>query len=129
MFKETKFYFENMFSTNWNATPIHYGGQEFNSENIDTWINIVMKPVRSEPASISGGLNKYAADFYVVCWAENDVKCMELGDTITDFMEANTDTNKYSVNRYRVIDHGWQDNNEVFMVLSFSLNIYNGICA
>lgn len=126
MLKETKKYFEDLFNDNWTATPIHFGGQEFNAENIPQWINPTVQPLRNTATGINGSM-MYSFFVYVVCWAETDVDCMDLADSVAGFMSANIGDD-YSTVGYNIIDHGWQDSNSVFTVMSFECKTYGGDC-
>jgi hypothetical protein len=129
MLKATKFYFDNLFQTLWTTTPIQYAGQEFDGHGLDQWVNIVYKPLRSSPASISGTAAYNYGQLYIVCWAENDVDVMGLGDNIVEFMQTEVDNRRFKINGYSVIDHGWDDSNKVFLMFSFQMQEMVGYCA
>ena len=127
MLKETKFYFENLFATLWTNTPIHYAGQEFDATGIQRWINPTVTPVRNTFNGL-GQRKLFEFNLYIPCWAENDVESMQLADEIALFVKDNVDGSLYHSNGYDVIDHGWQDSNQVFTVLSFRFKSFDGQC-
>ena len=125
--KETKFYFENLFTTEWLATPIHFVGQEFDQDGTKQWVNPYYTPTRSMPNGISGMTTRNYGTVYVACWAENDVEAMGLADATIDFISSNVGT-AYTIKNYSIEDHGWHKTNKVFVIISFNVEILEGIC-
>ena len=124
--KATKYYFENMFATKWNTTPVHYVGQEFDQDGTNKWVNPFYTPSRSENSGISG-LTKNYGSLQVACWAESDVNAMDLADDIITFITDNTGV-EYRLFDYVVEDHGFHKTNKVYVIVSFRLEIFEGIC-
>ena len=122
--KETKLYFETLFSAGWSLTPIHYAGQEFDQEGTKRWVNPVYTPLRTDNSGISETGRRAYGLFNVICWAENDVEAMDLADSVVEFMDANVETNQYSLNGYTIEDHGWHKTNKVYIYLSFKTTFY-----
>jgi hypothetical protein len=125
-FKETKYYFENMFATNWSQTPIHFVGQEFDASGIDAWVNPRFVPSRGDTVGINGNKTKQYAELDIVCWAKNDVEAFDLADQIVAFINATIEG--FDINGYEINDHGWNDSNMVYVVLTFVFNYYTGDC-
>lgn len=118
--KSTKYYLESLFSQNWSETPIHFAGEEFDGKSIDKWINIFYSPLLSR----SGGLSESSytiGNFYVICWANTDVDVMSMGDNAVSFMNTNIDKSYYKLKNFEIADHGWNESNKVFLVLTFSI--------
>jgi len=126
--RETKLYFENVFYTNWNDTPVHYAGQEFDGSGYDAWVNPVYKPLRSTANGISNTTNISMGVLYIPCWHTTDAGAMELADTMVEFIDANIDKKLFRHRGYDVIDHGWDESNKVFVVLSFTFEQFDGTC-
>jgi len=127
--KETKFYFEDMFLKEWCDTPVHFVGQDFDASAHAKWVNPVYKPLRSTSNGISGESSIELGQLYIVCWADVDVEVMELADDIITFIHANLDKLAYQARGYEIIDHGWDDTNKVFVVLSFTFEHFAGSCS
>ena len=121
--KQTKYYFDDMFSSNWTSTPIHFAGQEFDNNNIPSWINVSYTPVRSTATGL-GNSNRTIGSVTVVCWDTNDVGVMELADEVIDFMKDNVEQNSYSLRGYDVDDHAWHTSNSVYIYLTFTVTTY-----
>ena len=125
--RANKLYFENEFFTKWTDTPIHYAGQEFNSEGIDKWINPVYHPLSGKPQGMTkfGASMSQRASFDIVCWAKNDADAMELSDNIIAFVADNVNSSKFAVSGYQVGDHAWDNTGLVYLYLSFDIMVYN----
>lgn len=121
-FKETKIYFEKMFTTDWTLTPVHYAGEEFNSKDIEKWVNIFYEPTYGNHNDLSCNTANYG-NLHVASWADYDIDAMELSDIVTSFVNTNIDKTKYRVRRFEVSDHGWNDSNKVFVLLTFSIEM------
>lgn len=126
--RETKFYFENIFSTLWLETPVHYAGQDFDGAKHDAWVNPVYTPSHSIPNGISTTSNVQVGRLYIVCWAEEDVSVMDLVDVAVDFINTKVDKQLFRHRGYDVIDRGWDDSDKVFVVLAFTFEQLTGIC-
>ena len=124
--KETKYFFENMFLTNWSDTPVHFVGQEFTAKGLTSWINPRFVPSGGRLGGLSGLRSRLEAELDVVCWAKNDVEAFDLADKIVSFVHANA--NDFNINGYEVNDHGWNENNMVYVILTFSFTYYAGMC-
>ncbi len=126
--QETKFYFENLFNTDWTATPVHYVGQEFKADGIDTWINPRYSPSGSKIGDISGYSTTVRGSLDVICWAKNDVDVFTLGDDVASFIGSTVDKS-YKVTGYEVNDHAWHESNHVYLYLTFYVEFIYGTCA
>ena len=126
--KETKYYFEDIFSRLWSETPVHYAGMDFDATKQPKWINPVYKPLRSTNNGISIETRVDLGQLYVVCWADYDVDAMELSDNLIDFLDENVDKTLFRSRGYEVIDHGWDDSNKVFVLLSITYEHFVGSC-
>ena len=126
--KETKFYFENIFSTLWADTPVHYAGMDFDATKQQKWINPVYKPLRSVPNGVSVDTSIEIGQLYIVCWANSDVEAMDLADTIIDFVDDKVDKTLFRARGHYIIDHGWDDSDKVFIVISFTFEQFSGTC-
>ncbi len=125
--KAGKFFFDEMFSTLWTQTPVHYAGQGFDAEGMDQWINPTYRPSRRDRPSLSGQVTRTYANIYIPCWAETDVDVMGLMDDVIEFVETNT-VSPYKINNISIIDHGFDDSNKVFGIIMVSIEHYQGIC-
>lgn len=121
-FRETKLYFEDMFNQFWELTPIHFAGEEFNSKGLEKWVNIFYEPTYGNTADLTCNTNNYG-NFHVACWSDIDADSMELSDYVVSFVNENIDKTKYRIRRFEVSDHGWNDNNKVFVLLTFSIEM------
>ncbi len=126
MFRETKLFFESLFSDDWAQTPIHFAGQEFKADGIPQWVNVVYTPLTGRPQGVSRDTSTSLGLLSVICWAENDADVMSLADDVVAFINGNT--GKYKVNNYEITDHSWQDSNQVYMYLTFNIEAYDGVC-
>ena len=117
-----------MFSSDWNETDIHFVGQDFDGSQHDTWINPVYKPLRSTPNGVSTSTSIDMGQLYIVCWAETDIDAMELTDTVIAFVGDNMDKTLFRARGHDIIDHGWDDSNKVFVMLSFTFEQFSGTC-
>ena len=126
--KETKFYFENLFSTLWTDTPIHYAGVNFDGAQQSKWINPVYKPMRSRNNGFSSNTFVALSQLYIVCWADHDIDAMELSDNVITFVNESVDKTQFKSRGYEIVDHGWDDSNKVFVMLSFSYEQLVGTC-
>lgn len=124
--KETKFYFETLFAENWSTTPIHFVGQDFNQDDTPRWINPFYTPSYSQAKGLGDLTSNYGV-VRIACWAENDVEAMGLADVMITFMSENT-SNAYRVAKYTIDDHGWHKSDKVFVIVSFNVEILEGIC-
>lgn len=124
--RDTKYYFENLFDTWWEQTPIHFVGQDFDQDNTQRWINPFYTPTFSASKGL-GSLTTNYGNLMVACWAENDVQAMELGDTLIAFITDNVGT-AYRIKNYEVSDHGWHKTNKVYVTITFNLEILEGVC-
>ena len=125
---ETKKYFEDIFHSYWNETDVHFIGQDFNSKDHDTWINPVYKPLRSTPNGVSTSTSIDMGQLYIVCWADTDTTAMELADKVIEFIDINVETPLFRARGHDIIDHGWDDSNKVFVMLSFTFEQFSGSC-
>ena len=122
LFKETKLYIDNLFKDEWCETKIHYGGEEFNhkEEDVTKWVNPFYQPM-------SGRINDYCGttlnqgNLHVVCWADTDVDALGLADNIIAFINTNIDTTLYHVRNFEIGDHGWNESNQVYIIVTFSI--------
>ncbi len=130
MLKNIKFYFENLFATKWTETSIHFAGQEFDPQalGISSWVNPYYTPTRRRNFGLGGGGKIYYGDLYITCWDDNDVKVMELGDKIADFIDSSVDRGLFKLQGYDVVDHGWDTTNKAFVLLSFKFETIRGTC-
>jgi hypothetical protein len=124
--KQTKYYFENLFATKWSKTPIHFVGQEYNSKGIPSWINPRFVPAGGRLSALSGQQTKLRGELDVVCWAENDVEAFDLADNIIDFVGANA--TDFTISNFEINDHGWNESNMVYIIVTFTFTYYAGIC-
>jgi len=121
-FKDTKFYFEDMFQTLWFETPIHYAGQEFDGSDIQHWVNPFYQPTYGSNTDLcSTTLN--SGNLHVACWGDSDIEAMDLADNIVSFIMENTDKTKYRIKRFEMSDHGWNDSNKVYVVITFTVEM------
>ena len=114
----TKKYFEDIFHNYWNETDVHFVGQDFDGAQHESWVNPVYKPLRNTPNGVSTSIEM--GQLYIVCWAENDTDAMELADITIEFIKANVDKSLFKSRGHDIIDHGWDESNKVFVMLSFS---------
>ena len=121
---ETKLYFEDLINDNWDLTPIHFAGQEFDHDGTKRWINPSYTPTSNQNSGVSEVARKVYGNLDIVCWAENDVEVMTLADAVSDFMSANVDTSKYALRGYTVEDHAWHKSDKVYVYLSFNVTSY-----
>jgi len=130
MLKDIKFYFENLFETKWTETSIHFAGQEFDPTalGLKKWINPYYSPLRNKDFGLGGGAKRYIGDLFIVCWEENDVLVMDLADKVSTFIENEVDRKLFKFNGYDVVDHGWDNTNKAFIILSFSMETVRGAC-
>lgn len=130
MLKNIKYYFENLFATKWTDTSIHFAGQEFDPKKlgVTSWVNPYYSPTRRRNFGLGNGGKVYYGDLFVVCWHENDVEVMELGDKVADFMDNKVDKNLFKIKGYDVVDHGWDTTNKPFILMSFTLETVRGVC-
>ena len=126
--KETKFYFEDLFNKEWDCTPIHFVGSEFDGSEHEKWINIVYKPLGGSHDNLGNSAYKSMNQLYIVCWAENDVQGMDLADDVVTFVDEHVDASLYRQRGYDVIDHGFDESNKVFLLLSFTFEQRIGTC-
>jgi len=124
--KENKFYFENMFATKWTNTPIHFVGEEFDSKGITSWINPRFVPSGGTLAALSGQLTRIKSELDVVCWGKNEMEAFDLADSIIEFVKSNAD--EFSITHFEINDHGWNESNMVYIIVTFALNYYEGDC-
>ena len=127
MMKQGKFYFDNMFSTLWTQTPVHYAGMDFDASGMPQWINPTYRPSRQEKASISNGVTRTYANVYIPCWADTDVDVMDLMDDVIKFVDSNT-VSPFKITNTSIIDHGWDDSNKVFGIVMISIEHIDGTC-
>lgn len=126
--RETKLYFETLFNSFWTGTPIHYAGMEFDGTKHVSWINPVYKPLRSTSNGVSGNTSVELGQLYVVCWADYDSDAMKLSDDVVDFLKTNINKAQFRSRGYEIIDHGWDESNKVFIMLSFTYEQLSGSC-
>lgn len=118
--RATKLYIENLFFTKWTKTVIHYVGQEFDSTGITTWINVFYKPFNGTNLGLCE-TSVEAGNIFIGCWGKNDADVMELADDVISFINSNIDKKQYRLGRYEIVDHSWNETNDVFMLLSFDI--------
>ena len=127
--RSTKLFFENIFFNDWAETPIHYAGQEFDSDGIPQWINLYYMPRSTGTPGF--GSNKSEGYLNVICWATNEADSMELADKVIEFATTKNEPNIYIIKNVTIDDHGWVDANSVFTFVSFYIESYDteDICA
>jgi len=127
--RENKLYFEQIFFNGWTATPIHYAGQEFKIDGIDSWINPVYNPLTARLSGLSKFGNFSERGMVdVVCWAKTEADAMQLADDVIAFFGDNVDATKFKLGGYSVQDRGWTDSNMVYVYLSFDVVSYDIKC-
>ena len=126
-FKDGKFYFENMFSTLWVDTPVHYAGEEFDSASLDEWINPRYTPSSMANISLSKTADITYANLFIPCWAKNDVDVMGLTDNVIEFVKEHI-SQPYNIKGIDIIDHGWNETNKVFTVIMVRIEHRGGAC-
>lgn len=120
LFAETKIYFDQMFSDNWCDSEIHYAGEEFNSDGLNKWINIFYQPAFGASTDLcESTLNN--GNLHVVVWAEVYLDAMELSDDVISFVDTYIDKNLYRVRRFEISDHGFNESNNAFIIVTFSI--------
>jgi len=124
-----KFYFEDLFFKDWASTPVHFAGQEFSADNLPEWINPTYHPRGGTIFGLSGDATELKGSLHVVCWADNDVKVMALSDKVVDFISQKVDNSLFRIKGFEVVDHAWHESNSVYLVLSFNIESYEGICS
>ena len=124
----TKKYFEDVFNSHWIQTDVHYGGQDFDAKEHVSWVNPIYKPLRSSSNGMSTSTSIDMAQLYVICWADDDTDAMELADSVVEFIDSNIDKQLFISRGHDVIDHGWDESNKVFVMLSFTFEQYSGTC-
>ena len=124
---QTKMYLEELFQELWCETPIHFVGEEFDSNDIDKWINPYYEASYSTLSGY-GGLTVNSGNLYVACWGKVELDSLMLSDRVIDFMNTNIDKSIYRVLRFEISDKGWMESNDVFTVVSFSIETLNGTC-
>jgi hypothetical protein len=124
--KETKFYFEDMFFTNWTSTPVHFAAQQFDKtiKTSGEWINLYYTPVGMGNMSLSN--QKASGAVNVVCWADTDLRSMEIADEVMEFMTEFNTSRVYTVRRLDIIDHGWQTATSAYTIVSFKIEYFEG---
>tara|TARA_R110000772_G_scaffold5454_1_gene19459 strand:- start:12680 stop:13069 length:390 start_codon:yes stop_codon:yes gene_type:complete len=122
-FRETKLYYENMFNTNWKATKIHFVGQEVMPKQTKKWVNPFYQPTYGNNGSLSDVCSNNGGNLHVACWATNDLDAMTLGDDVVNFIKANNDGSKYRITNVEMSDHGWNESNRVYAVITFSIQM------
>jgi len=126
--KETKYYFENIFNSSWNKTPVHYAGMTFDGSKQSQWVNPIYKPMRNRSNGINDDTTVALGQLYVVCWADYDIDAMTLSDDVIAFLKEEVDGSLFRSRGYEVVDHGWDDSDKVFMLLSFTYEHFVGEC-
>ena len=126
--QETKKYFETIFAEDWSITDVHFVGQEFDGSEHDAWVNPVYKPLRSTTNGVSTSTSIDMGQLYIVCWANSDVEVMELTDTVVAFIADKVDKSLFRSRGHDIIDHGWDDSDKVFTMLSFTFEQFSGSC-
>ncbi len=124
----TKYYFDELFMSSWTSTPVHYAGQEFNAKEVPQWVNPFYAPKYGDKKGLSNTLSSNYGNLYVACWAETDVEVMAIADDVVAFLN-NIVNKEYRVKKYEISDHGWQESNQVYIMLTFSLEVLDGACA
>lgn len=121
--KETKIYFETLFTDVWNCTPVHFAGEEFKST--DEWINPVYRPLRSRSNGVSVTASVESGQLFVVCWSDYEIDAFGLSDRVITFLKTEVDGSMFRMTGHSVIDNGWNESNKVFVVLSFTFEQFN----
>lgn len=122
LFKETKLYIDTLFKDEWCETPIHYAGEEFDSANIDKWVNPFYQPTYGSHVDMCS-TTLIVGNLFVGCWATTDVDALELADDIIAFINTNIDSALYRVRRFEVADHNWNESNQVYVLITFSIEV------
>ena len=124
-FQKTKAYFETLFKDNWTSTPVHYAGQEFSADTLDRWVNVIYKPLGGENTAYTGASMLINGTLTVICWAENDVEAMKLGDEVVAFVSAQKE---FTMRMFEVNDHGWNESGSVYLYLTFDIKSHDMSC-
>lgn len=122
-FQETKLYYENMFNDTWTATKIHFAGQEVLPKQTKKWVNPFYQPTYGSNSSMSAECADNYGNLHVACWATNDLDAMTLGDDVVAFIKTNNDASKYRIKGFEMSDHGWNESNRVYVVITFSVQM------
>ena len=126
--RENKKYFETQFFNKWTQTPIHYAGQEFKNDGIESWINPIYYPRSGQHTGLSAFNAMQRGSFDVICWARNDADALGLSDDIIKFMIDNIDKDKFTLQGYQIQDHAWDDSGLTYVYLSFNVVSYDIKC-
>jgi len=122
VFAESKLYFDELFQGLWCDAPIHFGGEEFDSKDLDKWINIFYKPTYGDHVDLCSTTMNYGV-LYIACWGSNDLEAMALSDSIIAFINTNIDKTLYRVRRFEVPDHGYNETNYAYVLVSFDIEV------
>ena len=125
-FKESKYYFEKLFIDSWIDTPVHFVGQEFDASGLTQWVNPRYTPSGGSLKGLSGGRTQVTASLDIICWAKNEVEVFDLSDKIVAFMASKA--TEFTISKFEVNDHGWDDSNMVYLYLTFDIKYYMGAC-
>jgi hypothetical protein len=115
-----------MFASHWHDTPVHFVGQEYNAKGVDAWVNPRFVPSGGKISGFSSERTKLNGELDVVCWAKNDVKAFELADDIINFVTEFA--KEFPLTNFEINDHGWNDSNMVYIVVTFVFTYYAGNC-
>ena len=122
-FADTKLYYENMFNNHWKTTKIHFVGQEVMPKQTKKWVNPFYQPAYGATGGLSDVCSDNYGNLHVACWATNDLDAMALGDAVVGFIKANNDKTKYRIKKFEMSDHGWNESNRVYVVITFSIQM------
>ncbi len=126
-FNETKIALEKMFYENWLDTPIQYANVKFDSDGVEKWLNVVYEPSRVAITSLNDTSGISYGMLYVVCWADNQFDVSVLVDDVETTVSTYLPNDLYKTS-YEIIDQGNAPNAKAFMVVSFNIKSYVGVC-
>jgi hypothetical protein len=120
--RESKYFFEELFSNGWTNTPIQYGGEEFTGKGLPSWINIFYTPEITKRIGYGDSTVTHSS-FNVVCWADTDVEALTISDEVIRFMNKTKFPNGMTIDGYEVGAHGWEESNKAFTMLNFNIKV------
>lgn len=82
---------EKHFQDNWDATPIHFFGSDFNSSNIDEWVQLRFSPESSTIDDSKAYCNTERAFVEIYGYADDLRSALSLADTATKTMRQSDD--------------------------------------
>jgi len=103
---------EEQVKNNWIDTPVHYFGTDFNSLNIDEWVQVKFSPMPKNINDSMGNCVTVQGLVEIYTYGKSLKDCYENAEELDVILRANLD---YNIKTEVIYDQGTFDNNILYL--------------